>query len=190
MIKANLAYTIVGAVLMLLSFVGGCSYHKKTFQCPTITHDTITIRDTVTHTIPSYYPYYIQGKNTVIHDTIPQNIDTVVILHDYYNRHVYNRKWENDTLDVHLTDTISRNTPIGSLFSYKIKVSFTTINNSIDNSIHYTKYLYAGATYDIKIKSLSFNAYFATPKILYGIGYTPNTNSFSATLSAKLFQIK
>jgi len=192
---SNVSTYIAGGLIALLLLLGagadiGWHLHKSMRPCPLLITDTITIHDTVTHYITQYKPWYIQGENVIIHDTIPKDIDTLAILHDYYDKHIYHRTWENDTLRASVTDTITRNKYAGSSFSYQIKVPFTTVNNTIDNSVHYTKYVYGGLTYDIKIKSLSFNAYFATPKLLYGVGYAPNTNSFSATLSAKIFKIK
>jgi hypothetical protein len=190
-INTYIAAGLTALVLLLGSgtYIGWHLYKSLHPVKPVVTN-TIIVHDTIPHYINHYVPWYIQGENVIIHDTIPKDIDTLAILHDYYDKHIYHRLWENDTLKVAVTDTIAQNKYMGSGFTYQIKTPFTTINNTVDNSIHYTKYAYAGISYDIKVKSLSFNAFLATPKLLYGVGYAPNTNSFNATLSVKILQIK
>lgn len=191
--KTNFIYTIIIVVLLILSFIGGCSYHKKTFKCPTSVHDTILTHDTVIHNIPNYYPYYIQGKDSIIHDTIPRIVDTTKILQAYFDKHIYLRKWENDTLQVWLLDAITQNRPIEQEvnFKYRIKTPFTTIVNTIDNSVHYQKYVTAGLGVPFKDPmsfslDLTYNA-----KIGYvGITYTPKLNSFGITGGVTLFKFK
>jgi len=190
-LKKNAALLLGGLAIfvMFACFISGCNYHKNHFKCPEIKKDTVLIYDTIPHYIIGSFPYYLQGKDSIIHDTIPKDIDTLAILHDYYDKHIYDRKWENDTLLVNLNDTITRNEPIGNIFKYKIKIPFTTINNTQDNSIHYTKYIYAGISIPFKDIEYTEFSILSTFKGGYaGIGYSPLQKGVSLKTGIRLFK--
>jgi hypothetical protein len=196
MTKINTYLAVGGAIVLLLVGVGtyvGWHLHKDLKPCPPVITSTITIHDTIPHYIARYKPWYIQGENAIIHDTIPKDIDTLVILHDYYDRHIYHRIWENDTLKASVTDTITRNKYAGSGFSYKIKVPFTTINNTVDNTVTYNKYIYGGIGIPIsstRINETSVNILYAFPRGYAGVGWSPITNTFIANAGLKICNFK
>jgi len=186
----NKILSALAIVVLCGSFIVGCQYGKSRVKCPTITHDTTYIHDTVTHVIIDTFPYYIQGKDSIIYQDVPQNVDTALILKDYYAKHIYPRKWENDTLKVVLSDTISQNKSIGNLFTYKIKTPFITTINNIDNSVTYDKYVYIGGSSDLH-KRVSLEATFAGPKSLLGVGYSiTSPNYIEARAAFTLFKFK
>jgi hypothetical protein len=193
-INTYLALGLAGLLLLMGSGVYiGWHLHKSLNPCPPITTNTITIHDTIPHYIPHYVTWFIKGEDTIIHDTIPKNVDTLAILHDYYDKHIYHRAWENDTLKASVTDTISRNNYAGSEFSYRIKIPFTTINNSVDNSIHYNKYLQAGITVPISLKYInttSIDIQYIYPKGYAGIGWQPYNGIISAKAGVTIFKLK
>ena len=196
-VLTDIVYATVFILIFGLTFIGGCKYGRS--RCPTIVQDTIQIHDTVTHTIVDSVPYYIVHKDTVIQQVIlPNVIDTIAILHDYYAKHVYNRQWygiegPDSLLKVTLIDTISRNIPTYSKFEYTILRPQTIINNTIDNSIHYNRYLYAtisSPVYPLPKASISIGIAYAGPKAFMGVSYIPIDKVFTAHLGVKLFTIK
>jgi hypothetical protein len=184
---------ITGIILLFLGFIFwmGWKAYPHYHKCPTITSEITYIHDTVHHYIIGSFPYYVQGNDIIIHDTIPRVVDTLAILQDYYNKHVYNRKWENDTLLVNLEDTISRNKPIGNIFKYQIKTPFTIIENKIDNSILYNKYLTVGIGIPIKdLKYIDINLNYNWKKGYVGAFYNPELKSFGIRGGITLIKLK
>jgi hypothetical protein len=156
--KWKIAALIV-VLLLSIGMVSGWNLRKATFKCPVIEPDTVRIFDTVYHVIPSNVPYYITKLDTIVLQdtiTVPTLLtkeDTLNILKDYYALHVYDRSWKNDTLEVYLKDTLSRNISIGSNLTYKINTPFTIVNNDFTNvntnkitNVNYTKYLTVGVS--------------------------------------------
>lgn len=186
-------YIIIGGVLIafLATFIGGCKYGRATKRCPVITTTTASEIDTVVHHIYHIWPWYIQSEPDVVYYPVPQDVDTAEILKDYFAEHIYNRKWENDTMAVNVTDTIVRNTPTGSGFDYKLKIPFTTVNNSIDNSVTYNRYFLLGL--DIPITAAKYynvEAIYVTNKWYAGFGYEPEINSVRIKGGISILQFK
>jgi hypothetical protein len=163
--------------LIAITYISGCQRGKKLKQCPQITSETVYIHDTVTHFIYDIYPAYIEGKEKIIYIDVPAKVDTALILKEYFAQHIFNRKWQDSLLAVNLVDTISQNKPVGNLFSYKILRPQTIVTNTIDNSVHYTKYLTFGL--DLPISNFNFIELEGTynfNKGYIGLGWTPKLN--------------
>jgi hypothetical protein len=192
-----IAYAVVFVLMFGLTFIGGCKYGKS--RCPTITQDTIQVHDTIIHTIIDSVPYYVIHTDTIIQQvTLPSVIDTVAILQDYYATHVYDRQWygiegQDSLLSVTVKDYITQNKPIHNTFNYRILRPQTVINNSIDNSIHYNRYLYAtisSPVYPLPKASINIGLAYAGPKAFMGVSYEPINKVVTAHLGIKLFTIK
>lgn len=188
-------YLIVAAITVLvlfMTFFWGCQYGKTCVKCPVITHDTIIHYDTIFHHIKDTVPEYVQILDTVfIPHNIPQVIDTAKILDAYYSTYAYSRQWENDTILVKLHDVITQNKFVNNNFNYKIKIPFQTIVNNVDNSIHYTKYVYLGASIPFKNNQVSsLHVLYAFRKAYVGIQYSPLVNSWGVSGGLVLFHFK
>ncbi len=192
---------IFAAVLIFLllgaSFFGGYKYYAFRNPCPEVRTDTLYIHDTVVHIIPDTVPYYIVRKDTVIvNHNIPADIDTSAILADFYNFHYYTRDWyditkDNDTLiHINLEDVIYMNMPLDNNFSYRYYKPTEIINNSV-TTVNYQSYLYAGLSVPLNdYKFASGSAYFASNRLLIGVGYIPYYKSFNITTGFKLARFK
>ena len=179
--------------VLSLSFIKGCSYGRKTKKCPEITTSIIIKHDTVTRTITDRFPYYVYKIDTVIYDhLIPADVDTTEILRNYFATYKYQRYWTaKDTLEVFLTDYISQNKPIDNVFRYKWLLPQTITNTVVDNSVHYSSYLYIGGSVPINnFKYSSIDLTLALPKWYVGAGYLPGVNAFSLKGGIKLVQFK
>jgi len=186
-------FLTIGVVLVfILSFIFGCEFGKSRVRCKEITTETITHVDTVIHEIKTTKDHYIDRLVTVIkHDTILVKADTNEILADYFNLHVYERSWGDDTLSVTMNDTISMNRSIGNDFHYKINVPFTTINNNVDNSIHYAKYFSIGVSIPVNnIKYSELYGIYHFPKGFLGAGYSSELKSPMIHVGATIFKFK
>lgn len=197
-LKKNLAFILCGLAIfiMALCFVSGCNYHKNHFKCPEITTNTVILHDTIIHQVIDTFPFYIVKRDTIIYtDVIIQPVDTAAILQNYFALHVYDRKWygldsltKDSLLYVNIHDTITQNRSIGNKFQYKILRPQTITYNSIDNSVLYAKYLYAGLDipfYNAEFSELSL--LFAFKRGYIGAGYAPMARGFSLKTGVKLF---
>jgi len=190
----------LGIVLLILSMTwcSGYRYHKNHFKCPTISHDTTYVHDTTTYTIVDHKPYYVYHTDTIyVRDTtyLPKLLtkaDTLRILSDYYAMHVYDRKWEaKDTLLVNIKDFITENKSIKNEFKFQILRPQTIINNSVDNSIHYNRYLYAYIGTNIHdYNQSSIGLSYAGPKLTGGIGYAPYIKGINVHLGINILKRK
>lgn len=198
-LKKNAALLLGGLAIfvMFACFVSGCNYHKNHHSCPEITTHTVIIHDTLIHCIVDSFPYYVSHTDTIIYsDTIIQPADTAAILKNHFALHVYNRKWygldslTNDSLlYVNIHDTITRNKSIGNKFEYKILRPRTIINNTQDNSIHYTKYIYMGLSVPAKnMEYTEISLLGAFEQLYIGIGYIPLQKGISFKAGMPLFK--
>lgn len=179
-------------LFLTFAFVGGCEYRKKTFDCPVITSDTILVKDTIIHTIVDSFPYYIVKNDTIIYtDTVFKDIDTAKILSDYFAIHIYTRTWTDSLVDISLRDYITQNMPVKNNLTYRILRPQEVIVNNVDQSVHYSSYLYFGGTVPIKdVRYSDFTVSFAFKQGLCGIGYNPYLKSLSVTGAIKIAQFK
>jgi len=191
-------YLIVAAIVLLIGMIGGWSIRKVTYHCPAITHDTISLIDTVEYHIYDHVPYYVSHTDTIIQldttylPTLLTKEDTLRILNDYYALHVYDRKWEaKDTLQVFIKDTITQNKSIGNAFTYKILRPETIIQNTVDNSITYNSYINAGITVPFNnIQSVSLDAQYVWNKGYIGTGYSFNEKAWHVSMGVNVFKFK
>jgi len=191
---------IVALLLMGVGVLSGWTAHEKFRPCPTITIDTIVIEDTHWHHIadslaglpPNEIVKWLPRDTLFIPgDSIPMVVDTAAILKDYFS--VYKYKWEkkDDTLAINLYTTVTKNMPIKYDLSYKVLIPFTTIVNNIDNSVIHSRYFYLGGTIIFNdVKSSMLGANFATVNGLYGIHYSINEKTWSASYGIKLFTLR
>lgn len=185
---------IIAIILTLFaaSFIGGCQYGKARKKCPQITRDTILVYDTVSHYIVDSFPYYVLHTDTIIYrDTVFKDVDTAVILKDYFALHVYSREWKDDSIQINLRDTVTQNRFLHNYITYKFKVPFTTIINTVDSTKTFNRYWYIGA--DIPISNPNYvelESTFNWDKAYVGIGYTPQLKSFNVKAGVKILQFK
>lgn len=184
--------TIGIIVLIIGMFIGGYFTYPQFNPCPEITTDTIKFYDTITfHHIPDSFPYYVESKPIIIHDTIYPKIDSSIVYKDYFDLHIYDRKWENDSMEINLRDTLSQNKYRGNYFTYRQKYPTSTVNNNVDNSIRYDKYLQLGIAVPIKdwkYSQVELNYIF--PKGSLGGFYQPEIKSFGVKASTTILKIK
>lgn len=183
----------VAIILFLLTFMKGCQYGKQHKKCPEIVSNTVYLHDTITRTIIDHVPYYVQEVDTVYYPKeIPAKVDTAQILKNYFATFKYDRYWTaKDTLEVYLTDYISQNKSIHNVFKYKWLLPTTITENKVDNSVHYSSYLYLGASVPVsKLDYSSIDLTLALPKFYIGVGYLPGINGFSVKGGVKLISFK
>jgi hypothetical protein len=193
---------IIGIVLIVIigffSFVGGCQYNKKNNK-PIIVTDTVTIYDTILHHIVDTFPYYIQGKDSLIYDTIPRVVDTAFILKNHFAIHKYEREWKDSLLQVTLTDYISENKPVHNNFNYKILRPQTIVNTTVDNSTTFNSYVYFGASLPLfpykannisNVSYISLNGLYAFPNGYIELTYQPYTKLVTVGYGVKILKFR
>jgi len=122
----NLLIIILAVVLLYQS---QCS--KKDPVEPEVIVTIETKWDTVNVTQTEYVPKW-RTKVVTEHDTIPQDIDTMSILKDYYAKYHYTDTLTLDTLGfLVLNDTISKNSVLSRSFTSDISIPTTTITKEI-----------------------------------------------------------
>lgn len=191
--KWNLALIAVSvSIVLLLTMLGGWSLHKNLRPCPVITHDTTYVWDTVVHHITDLVPYYIVRTDTIIQTIeIPADVDTAAILRSFFSKYVYERKWEDTLIYVHLWDTITQNKSIGNEFTYKFKKPQTIVINNVDNSITYHSYVSVGLTGVLKdYRQSSLDIIYNGPNIYAGAGYNPYLNGFNIKVGIPIIKFR
>jgi hypothetical protein len=188
----NKILAIIICIVFIGSTLGGYFYGKSRVKVLDPIVNTVILHDTITHNIVDSFPYYVNHHDTVIYNhNIPTIVDTVKILKDYFAVHVFDRKWEDDTLKVNVIDSISKNTPIGNIFKYKIKAPFTTTTTTIDNSITYNRYVNIELTIPVKDAGYTeFGIMYNFEKGGFGVGYLPKLQSFEIKGEMNLFKFK
>ena len=122
----NLLIIVLVAVLLYQS---QCS--RKDPVEPEVIVTIETKWDTVNVTQTEYVPKW-RTKVVTEHDTIPQDIDTMSILKDYYAKYHYTDTLTLDTLGfLVLNDTISQNSILSRSFTSDISIPTTTITKEI-----------------------------------------------------------
>ncbi len=119
---------IIVLVLVLL-YQSQCS--RKDPVEPEVIVTIETKWDTVNVTQTEYVPKW-RTRVVTEHDTIPQDIDTMSILKDYYAKYHYTDTLTLDTLGfLVLNDTISQNSILSRSFTSDISIPTTTITKEI-----------------------------------------------------------
>src|SRR6056300_1243881 len=120
---------LIIVLVVLVLFQSQCS--KKDPVEPEVIVTIETKWDTVSVTQTEYVPKW-KTKIVTEHDTIPQDIDTMSILRDYYARYFYTDTLNLDTLGyLVLNDTITKNSILNRSFTSKIQIPTTTITKEI-----------------------------------------------------------
>jgi hypothetical protein len=197
MTKINTYLAVGASVVLLLIGVGtyvGWHLHKDIRPCPTMTTDTITIHDTTTYYIHGTAP--VQTPDTIfVPDSIilPADVDTMLILRDYYSIFKYDWAKQDSNIDFKLKTTVTRNRPIAYDFNYKLLKPQQTIITNVDKSVHYAKYLYGGITVPLAgkyLSNVSVDGIYAFPRGYAGASWQPYTGVFSAKAGIKILQLK
>ena len=195
---------IVIIFLLTGAFWLGFKTHARFYPC-LVDRDTVRLYDTVEHKVPDTIPFYYARIDSVkyrdkhwMDSVIKANkVDTAAILADYYAIHYYGRDWydidtvKNDTLiHIRLDDAITENMAIDNNFSYRWYRPTQIINNSVTN-VSYSSYLYAGLSVPLNdYKFAAGSVYFASDRLLLGVGYIPYYKSLSVTAGFKLARFK
>jgi hypothetical protein len=201
-IKSRFFYFAVGGLLLLLiTFMKGCQYGKQHKICPTIVTGTTFVHDTVIHNIVDTFPYYIAGNEKIVYrDTGSYHVaDTGAILKDYFATHIIDRIWRDSIVEVTLKDYISQNKPVDNVFKYRLLKDQVIVNNSVDNSVNFARYVYLGLSmplYPFKSTNISNINYigldlvYAAPKMCLRLGWQPYTKTYTIGTGVKIFSFK
>ena len=120
---------LIIALALVLLYQSQCS--RKDPVEPEVIVTIETKWDTVNVTQTEYVPKW-RTKVVTEHDTIPQDIDTMSILKDYYAKYHYTDTLTLDTLGyLVLNDTISKNSVLSRSFTSDISIPTTTITKEI-----------------------------------------------------------
>ena len=120
---------LIIVLALVLLYQSQCS--KKDPIEPEVIVTIETKWDTVNVTQTEYVPKW-RTKVVTEHDTIPQDIDTMSILKDYYAKYHYTDTLTLDTLGfLVLNDTISKNSVLSRSFTSDISIPTTTITKEI-----------------------------------------------------------
>jgi len=120
---------LIIALVLVLLYQSQCS--RKDPVEPEVIVTIETKWDTVNVTQTEYVPKW-RTKVVTEHDTIPQDIDTMSILKDYYAKYHYTDTLTLDTLGfLVLNDTISKNSVLSRSFTSDISIPTTTITKEI-----------------------------------------------------------
>jgi hypothetical protein len=180
--------SIVILILLIGFFCFGYRIHAKFNPCPEISSDTIYKVDTIERTIIDRIPYYIQRTDSIVYrDTVFKDVDTIVILNDYFAVHYFTRIWEDSLLKVTLEDAISENQVIDNKFRYQILRPQTVIQNIINEATR-ARSLYAGFSMPVaEPKYLELDAIVTYPRLYFGAGYSPGMKSITLKAGLKIF---
>lgn len=212
------SYLIASVITMILGigFYGGWSLYPRLKPCPNITSDTITVLDTNWYKLEDSLKLTIGNLQAKVdywknhRDTIklpgdsilvPADVDTAAILKDYFS--IYRYGWEKSDSNITVVDsvTITENTPIDHMIRYKLNKPFTTIINTIDNSIWYNRYIQLGLempVYNLNTKQvllnqlydIKLNLHYIYPKGYVGVDWQPNTNILSVEGGINIMKLK
>jgi len=121
--------------ILIIVLAGVLLYQSQCSKKPDVEPEVIvtieTKWDTVSVTQTEYVPKW-RTKVVTEHDTIPQDIDTMSILKDYYAKYHYTDTLTLDTLGyLVLNDTISKNSVLSRSFTSDISIPTTTITKEI-----------------------------------------------------------
>jgi hypothetical protein len=179
-------------VLVILAcgiFIGRQWMKSSMDPMPVNTVDTVEIRDTILHEIPVNH-YFVDIDTVFFTDSIliPANIDTALILRDYYTTFKYERSWEDSLIKINFDDFISRNRITNSTpLKYELLKPQTIITNNITN---YTNYISIGANTDFNLNFFNLDLTYTTSKFNYKLLYYPHQKAFGVGISYNFIKIK
>lgn len=191
--KINKFYIGIFITLLVISlaFAGGYKYYNYTHPVTTVT-DTITIVDTVTHTIIKDSISYVEKIDTLYwpRDTVFKDVDTAAILVDYYARYGYDRVYADSLISVDFYDIVSENKIVASTFlNYKILRPQTIITNTTTVN-NYSSYLNLSFKTDLAVEYPELRAQMIGKNISYGIGYMPKQNALTINFGYNILKLK
>jgi hypothetical protein len=198
-LKKWVFYALAFLIVLSITYISGCQRGKRVKKCPQITTEMIIKHDTIQHYIYNIWPWYFDGKDSIVYKDAPAKIDTFAIFKDYYALHFSNKQWRDSLLEVNLDMMISENKFYPQEFSYKILRPQTIITNTIDNSVNFARYIYFGASlpvYPAKVNTISninyiaLNGLYAFPKGYAELTYQPYTKIFTVGTGIKIFKFK
>lgn len=184
-------------ILLLFSFIGGCNRGKKLCKQDIITN-TVILHDTVIHNIVDSFPYYVHGVTQIVYDTVYKNIDTIAVVRDYFSTHITDNLWQDSLVQVNIKTYISQNELKHSVFNYKILRAQSITYTTVDNSVHYARYVYFGASlpvYPAKVNNVSninyigLSGIYAFPKGYFEVMYQPYTKTFTIGTGIKILKL-
>ena len=190
--KKTVNYILIGLVLVALIsiFYAGYRTYPIINQPPPIDQDTIYIIDTVEYYIPDTIPYLVVKYDSIVYrDTVFKDVDTAMILKDYYALHYYTRYWNDTLLSVTQRDILSENKFVESSFTYKLLKPLQIINNVSNNYTTYSRYLYVGVSTPLRDFNYStFDVTYAFPAGYLGTGYNKGLNSITFKVGVRLLE--
>jgi hypothetical protein len=167
--------------------------------------NTVIVHDTGWHRVVDSLNYIVDSlKNkpqpdpVIVHlpgepVIIPADVDTAAILKKFYTTFRYYWQFpetftDGDSIRIKLNTTISQNKPLVYDLSYQWLKPQTIINNNVDNSVSYSKYLYLGLDLPFyNMENAEITALFAFRRGYLGGGYSPFARGFSLKTGVKLF---
>ena len=182
--------SIIILIILGLSFFGGYRYYGFTHPVTPPTSDTLYVWDTIFHDIHHYH-VRVDTILKPVDVIIPQDVDTALILKDYFAIYKYDREWNDSTLEVYLSDTISQNKIMASDFlRYKLLKPQTTIINNITNVTTYRSYINVGINSDYKFKHSIIGMTWIGPKYSIGAGYGIQDKTLFLNAGVNIIQLK
>lgn len=189
-----LIYAGIALLILLFTFMGGCSYHKKNFPCK-VNSDTIYLKpDTAYKEIPHWYPWLIH--DTTYTDTgkviIPPGIDSLAVAKAFYRINYNEQQLSDSAIDIKIKQTLSQNKVQDFKFWYRYKIPQQVIINTTDNSTTYNRYITLGLGVPINdINYTNVEATFNWEKGYLGAFYMPKlNNSFGIRAGATIIKFK
>ena len=184
---------------------GGWQLRKYIHPDLPVVHDTVSVPDNTWHhkydslaAVPAKEVYKWLPRDTVKipGDTIKLPADSAAIktaLKDYLATYDFGHEFVTDSLNANIGVRVNKNHPIAYSLDYKFKIPFTTINNSVDNSVTWNSYFTGGLGIPISpfnVSNLNLEATYNWPKGYLGVGYEPSTKTFSARFGATILKFK
>lgn len=115
---------------------------------------------------------------TIIYQPIPDNVDSLAIIRDYFATRQYNDSLENDTVKIVLNEVIGQNKVVSRKIDYRLKLPISSVVN--EYKIEKSRKLLLGgfALVDSSGSSLYFGGgYQNKQNQLFIVGYNPFVNS-------------
>jgi hypothetical protein len=185
----NILGTLIVIAVLALAVFSGYKWHEVTHPTEFVT-DTITIVDTLTHTIVKDSISYSETIDTlyVPADTFFVDIDTMAILKDYYARYGYSREYKDSLIQVDFYDIVSQNKIVASTFlNYKILRPQTIITNTY---MDYSRYISIGANSDLDLEYFNLDLTYTTNNFNYKLLYYPRQKAFGLGISYNILKLK
>ena len=90
--------------------------------------DTTTVINRDSTFLPPITVNIPPSKPTVIYQPVPVELDTMAILQDYYANRIYRDSLVNDTVSIHLVETVNQNQVQSRSLTYQLKLPLQTVS--------------------------------------------------------------